>query len=141
MMAQSKELPIKLIDNKIVHKNPQAYVTASLALRCIVESWRQSLFSFEWLDENGQVRANKDLEDTQKSKYDSIYAAYKTGIPMERPVLGVGVMENIEIGSRKDVLLTLYSLGIEKLDVHIPKSCICDFEKFMLDCPDEVFKI
>lgn len=131
MKAQPKEIPIMLTENKSVLKDPSKYVTMRVALKCVVESYRQSLFSFEWLDSNGDVKSSGDLLDTQKSKYDSVYAAYKAGMPMERPVLGVGIGEHIEIGSRRDVLLTLFSLGVRKLDVHVPKSCVDDFNKFM----------
>ena len=131
MRAQQKEIPIILTDNRSVVKDPAKYITMRVALKCVVESYRQSLFSFEWLDGKGGVKSPDDLLDTQKSKYDSVYAAYKTGIALERPILGVGVGEHIEIGSRRDVLLTLYSLGVRKLDVHVPKSCIDDFNKFM----------
>lgn len=131
MKAQAKEIPIILTDNKSALKDPAKFMTVSLALQCVVESYRQSLFSFEWLNGDGEVRTQSELEDTQKSKYDSVYAAYKTGIALERPVLGIGIGDNIEIGSRRDVLLTLYSLGVRKLDVHVPKSCADDFAQFM----------
>ncbi len=130
-MVQPIEYPTKLIDNKTVHESSRQYVTVNVQLQRIVESWRQSLFSFEWLDKNGQVRPPETLKDTEKSKYNSVYMAYRTGIPMERPILGLGVMDNVEIGSKKEVLLTLYSLGIAEMDVHVPDSCLKDFQKFM----------
>lgn len=128
--AQTTNFPLKLINNNATHQNPDKYSIMRVALKSVVESYRGSLFSFEWLDKNGAVRDHDSMEDTQKSKYDSVYAAYKTGIPLERPILGIGLSDNIEIGSRRDVLLTLYSLGIKELDVHIPQSCLSDFKKF-----------
>ncbi len=129
-MAERVTLPIKLIDNKAVQSNPQKYVSITVILQGVVDSYKGSLFSFEWLDQDGNVRQPKTMDDVQKSKYDSVYTAYKTEMPLERPILGIGMMENIEIGSRRDVLLTLYSVGVETMDVHIPKACLDDFKQF-----------
>lgn len=129
-MANPALLPINLIDNKAAQARADKYMRITIDLKRIIESYRQSLFSFEWLNSEGAIRPREALEDTHRSKYDSVYAAYKSGIPLERPILGIGMLDNIEIGSRRDVLLTLYSLGIIAMDVHIPKACHDDFKPF-----------
>lgn len=40
-------------------------------------------------------------------------------------------MENVEIGSRRDVLLTLKSMGQSHMDVHVPKTLAAEFEDYL----------
>jgi hypothetical protein len=47
--------------------------------------------------------------------------------------LGIGLQDNVEIGSERAVLLTLAALGYETMPVHIPKSNESDFKHFRAD--------
>ncbi len=122
---------LKLIDNRAATQNTTKYVTICINMDAVVESWRGSLFSFEWLTPRGEVMASDKMRDVEREKFQSVQFSYKESLPLERPILGIGVMDNIEIGSRRDVLLTLYSLGVKTLDVHVPKSNIEDFKDFV----------
>ena len=92
-----------------------------------MKSWKISLFSFEWLTPEGQIRKPSELPSKEQEKYQNILSAYSKGDELERPILGIGVMDNIEIGSRRDVLLTLAAQGIDRLEVHIRKQNHEDF--------------
>ena len=119
------------IDNSSLKGRESSFITIELDIAKIVKDWKASVFSFEWLTPEGQVRTLDVLGETQTEQYQKVETAFKCGETLERPVLGLGVMDNIEIGSRKEVLLTLCALGVEKIDVHVPKSCLKDFQKFI----------
>lgn len=52
-------------------------------------------------------------------------------VRLERPVLGIGIMDNIEIGSGRDLFLCLAARGAISVPVHIPKSHEHDFRIFI----------
>ena len=55
----------------------------------------------------------------------------KNNDPIERPILGLGINDHVEIGSGRAILLTLADHGYDKIEVHIPKSNKDDFKKYM----------
>lgn len=122
---------INLVDNSSIKGREEKFTTLEVDLHKIVKDWKTSLFSFEWLLPNGQVRTIEDLTENRAAQFRETESAYKHERPMERPVLGLGMIENVEIGSKKEILLTLYSLGVVKMEVHVPTSCLKDFQKFM----------
>ena len=67
-------------------------------------------------------RANVTLEEVE--------AALKSGRPIERPVLGIGIMDNVEIGAGKAVFLTLAAAGHKQIEVHIPSGNRDEFSPF-----------
>ena len=58
---------------------------------------------------------------------------FKVNKPIEKPVLGIGLLENIEIGIGRHVFLTAAHLGYKKIPVHIPKSHADDFLPFIYE--------
>lgn len=122
---------LKLIDNPTLKGREANFIIIDIDSDKIIKSWKLSLFSFEWLTPEGKVKDEKSLEADKAEKFKQVQAAYNDNQSLERPILGLGIMDNVEIGSRKEVLLTLYSLGIKNLSVHIPKNCLNDFKKYM----------
>ena len=122
---------IKLTDNISIKGREDKFTLMEVNLSKTIKAWQESVFSFEWLNPNGKIKAVNDLSDSYAKQYQDVKKLYEHNKALERPILGFGIMDNVEIGSRKDVLLTLHTLGVAKLEVHIPKSCIKDFEKFM----------
>lgn len=122
---------ISFIDNTSLKGREDKYETIEVNLTSVLESWKISLFSFEWLLPDGSIRPESQLPETEKEKYQKVLKAYKKEEPLERPILGIGIMDNIEIGSRRDVLLTLFSQGVESMSVHIPISAREDFTPYL----------
>jgi hypothetical protein len=121
----------KIIDNPSLKGREDNYETIEVNLKAILESWKISLFSFEWLTPEGQIRSPEQLPEKEKAKYKVVLTDFQSKKFLERPILGIGIMDNIEIGSRRDVLLTLKTQGIETLSVHIPKSNMQDFLPYL----------
>jgi hypothetical protein len=122
---------LHLIDNPSLKGREKAYTLIDVDLTKILKSWRVSLFSFEWLTPDGAIRKPKDLPEREREKFEAVLADFQSGVSLERPILGIGVLDNVEIGSRRDVLLTLMSQGVKKMTVHIPISVQNDFEEYL----------
>ena len=123
---------INLVENPAVQANPEKYMKIRVSLDKIVKSWRQSLFSFEWLLPDGSVRAPDEMIEKQRLKYEDVLHSLQNDAPLFMPILGIGVMDNIEIGSARENLLTLYTQNIKTLDVHILKMDEEEFTKFLV---------
>ncbi len=124
---------IKFINNKAALSNPDKYVGITIDVARTLESWKQSLYSFEWLDENGQIKRFEDLNGAEADKRRAVDDALKNNQPIEKPVLGIGMLDNVEIGSGRAVFLTLSTKGLKTMPVHIPVSCESDFKEFLAE--------
>ena len=120
-----------LKDNTTLKDRADKFTILQVDLSKIVKDWKKSLYSSEWLLPDGAVRPPEKLTTEYRHQYNNVEQVYQLSGTLERPILGLGMMDNVEIGSRKEVLLTLARLGVETMDVHVPKSCLEDFKKFM----------
>ena len=122
---------LSFIDNPSIKGRESRYEIVNVAASKTLKSWKLSLFSFEWLDENGAIRKIDDLPLKERDKRLKVEDFIKSGVAVERPVLGIGIQDNIEIGAGRDVFLTLAASGVEIIQVHIPISCKKDFKQFL----------
>jgi hypothetical protein len=107
------------------------YMTVSVNVAKALKSWKSSLFSFEWLDGTGAIRPLDDLPLHERDKRLRVESTLKSGGAVERPVLGIGILDNIEIGAGRDVFLTLAAQGLSSIEVHIPASNAKEFKGFI----------
>ena len=118
---------ITFIDNNAAIAKPDRFVEIHIDTRKAVESWRLSLFSFEWLRKDGSIKAHSELAPKDQAKREAIENLIERKAPIAKPVLGLGIEDNVEIGSGRDVLLTLCDMGVETLPVHVLKTHLHDF--------------
>ncbi|MEM8832937.1 MAG: hypothetical protein AAGB32_00200 [Pseudomonadota bacterium] len=123
-------MSIIFIDNQIVTAKPDQYLTLNVDTAKTLKSWKNSLFSFEWLTPDGKIRSEAEMADTVLQQYQTVRELINKGDSLKRPVLGVGLIDNVEIGSGKDVFLTLASENIDTIEVHISKKDQDFFESF-----------
>ncbi|MCB9987948.1 MAG: hypothetical protein H6868_01290 [Rhodospirillales bacterium] len=121
----------RFTSNPAIKGREESYITLSVNLETVLKSWRHSLYAFEWLDEKGAIKPFESLPESEKSRYLMIETAFEKGQPLEQPVLGIGLMDNVEIGAGKAVLLTLAAHKVKTMPVHIPKSHRDDFRPFL----------
>lgn len=119
------------IDNPAIKGREEKFLTCNVAIAPVIASWRDSLFAHEWLKSDGSLKPIAELNDANRQKRLDVEAALKEGKPLPKPVLGLGLTDNVEIGSGKDVLLTLASLSEAIVSVHIPKSHADEFKLFL----------
>lgn len=119
-----------MTDNAAVKGREDRYRVIRIDGGKALKSWKKSLYSFEWLRPDGAIRALDDLPLAERQKRLEMENSLKKGGPIERPVLGIGVLDNIEIGAGRAAFLTLVALGYKTIEVHIPKTNEDDFRPF-----------
>lgn len=119
------------IESGAVKGREERYVTLNVDVTKTLASWRASLYAFEWLTEEGVIRALDQLEAAEAEKRRRVEAALANGGALEKPVLGIGMLDNVEIGAGRAVFLTLAARGAQSLPVHIPKSQREEFSAFL----------
>ena len=114
--------------------NPAAksgFTEIEIDCAAVLKSWQKSVYSFEWLDQNGEIKPAADLSETEGRRRFDIEKSIKDGEKIEKPILGLGVMDNVEIGSGRAALLTLIDHGHTSLPVHVPNSQKDEFAAFL----------
>jgi len=118
-------------DNPAALGRPGHYKEITVNIAKIMESWRASLYAFEWVLPDGRIKTLPELPETEQSKRRAVEEKLQNGQPLEKPVLGIGLLENVEIGSGRATLLTLAAHGIETMPVHVPLSSEDEFVLFL----------
>ena len=121
---------IRFIENPAVKGREENYTTLYVRVPEVLDSWKNSLFSFEWLDANQQIKPIEGLAESEKQKRQRIEHILAQGLPVEMPVLGMGMLDNVEIGIGRDIFLTLAANGVTRIPVHIPILHKDDFSPF-----------
>lgn len=124
-------LEISLLDSPSLKGREDRYEIARVDTVKILKSWRSSLFSFEWLNQDGSIRTLDELPLHERDKRLKVEKLLASGAPLERPVLGIGLLDNVEIGAGREIFLTLAATGHDRIEVHIPVSCRKDFKQFL----------
>ena len=123
--------PDRFTDNSALKGREEKFVTLDIKVAPVLASWQESIFSHEWLTPDGKIKKMSDMADKVQARRAEIDKILGSDIPLERPVLGIGILDNVEIGSGKDLFLSLAALGMTTIPVHIPKSHENDFRMFI----------
>jgi hypothetical protein len=119
-------------DNASLKGREDRYMVVRVRTAAILESWRASLFSFEWMTRGGALKTIDELSLHERDKRIRVERAMASGGEIDRPVLGIGILDNVEIGAAREVFLTLAAHGLPSVEVHIPRSAQPDFKNFMI---------
>ncbi|PZQ46799.1 MAG: hypothetical protein DI551_04420 [Micavibrio aeruginosavorus] len=122
---------LQFTDNSSLKGREDRYTVVRVDASAILKSWRQSLFSFEWLHPDGSIRGLDDLPLHERDKRIKVEKHLKVGDVLERPVLGIGMLDNVEIGAGRDIFLTLAAQGVPEIEVHVPVSSKSEFASFI----------
>ncbi|MGQ0527354.1 MAG: hypothetical protein ACT4OY_04905 [Alphaproteobacteria bacterium] len=125
--------PVTFSDNPAVSAaaDPGKYVEIMVSAPKVLESWRLSLFSYEWLDGDGRIKPLEALPAHEQHKRLNAETLIRAGQPLIKPVLGIGILDNVEIGSGRAEFMTLAARGVTPIPVHIPRSNLAEFKPFM----------
>lgn len=123
---------IEFTTNATVEARREHYLDVTVDSAAILKSWKHSLFSHEWLTKDGDIRDKKELPASEQHKRERVELAIANGENLPTPVLGIGLLENVEIGAGKAEFLTLAAMGRSEIPVHIPKSNQDDFKDFIV---------
>ena len=119
--------------NKAVVGREAQYADVHVDVAKILKSWRMSLFSHEWMLTDGSLKDLKELPPSEQMKRQAVELTIANGKALPKPILGIGLLDNVEIGMGKPEFLTLAALGHEEIPVHIPKSNESDFKDFITE--------
>lgn len=128
--APADQNTIRFTDNPVAKSRADHYIDITVDTAKIMKSWRQSLFSFEWLLPDGRIKSAGELSEAERSRREIVENAIATRQPLEKPILGIGMIDNVEIGSGRATFLTLVAQGLKTIPVHIPRANEADFKKF-----------
>ncbi len=119
------------IDNPAVAARSDTYLSVTVDVTKVLGSWRESLFSYEWLN-GDRLKTRDELPPNEQPKRQVIEDHLAKGEPLQKPILGIGILENVEFGSGRATFLTLAALGAKKLPVHILKAHKDEFSSFVV---------
>ncbi len=119
-------------ENPSVKLRNQPYETIEVDLEKVLKSWKASLYSFEWLDQDGKIKPVAELKEADQERRRQIEARIEKGMPLEIPILGIGMLDNVEIGVGKAVLLTAAALGTKTMPVHVASVHLDDFKAYIV---------
>lgn len=117
-------------DNPVALAQASRYTELLIDAAKVLQDWRQSLFAHELVDSNGFVKGDDDLNESRLEKRETVRARLQSGAALEKPVLGIGIFDNVEIGAGSDTLATLVMEGVTVLPVHVRSSQVAEFKHF-----------
>ena len=123
--------PPVFIDHEIVRRTPNDYTEMQLHPDKILKAWALSLFAHEVLEKNGAVKTEDKMSDTTLEKFISARHAFEKGEEVTKPVIGVGIMDNIEIGIGREIVAAAKIMSLTEIPVIIRKSQLSDIEKLL----------
>jgi hypothetical protein len=120
-------------DNPVAAAQPDRYAEITVDAVKVLQDWRQSLLAHELIDKNGFVKGDEDITETRLEKRERIRLRLSAGQALEKPILGIGIFDNIEIGAGSNILATLVMEGVTTLPVHVRSSQLRDFDAFKVN--------
>ncbi|HOO50773.1 MAG TPA: hypothetical protein PLK94_05715 [Alphaproteobacteria bacterium] len=118
-------------ENAALKGRETSFILADALVAPVLASWKESLFAHEWLNADGTIRTPADMTETVRVRRKAAEELLNGDKILERPVLGIGIMDNIEIGSGRDLFLAMAARGQDVIPVHIPKSQQEEFRLFV----------
>ncbi len=122
---------VKFIDNPLIADRKDNYLSVVLDSAKIIESWRSSLRAFEWITPEGKIKDIAELKPDAQTERKAVEDKMAKGVTLEKPVLGIGLLENVEIGIGRATFLVAYAHGQKQIPAHIPKAHEKDFKPFL----------
>lgn len=122
---------IHFIPNTIAENAPDTYAKITVDTDKIFESWRYSITSMEWLDHDGNFKTGEKLSSDNQEKLQQALQSLQNNNALECPILGIGIQDNIEIGTGRAHFVALAQNNIKQFDAYIRKSQISDFKTFL----------
>lgn len=121
MSVQSTDQNFKWVSCKGAQDNPDKYVVMQLDLSKLVDSWAMSIVAHEWL-KNGKLKTHKDLQDHLQEEWTTAFEHAQSAKTLVRPILGIGVLDNVEIGTNRAILSVADHLELPSIEVLVPKA-------------------
>lgn len=109
-------------NHEVVQQSPDDYVEMTLSPRVILDAWSLSMFAHELLNKDGSVKAEDGMGEETLSKYLDALEALKRGEDVAKPVIGIGIMDGVEIGIGREIIAACATLSINEMPFHVRKA-------------------
>lgn len=119
-------------DNPHIADRKDNYLPVTVDSAKIIESWRGSLRAFEWITPDGDIKEMAALKPAEQEARKKVEDLLDQGQTLAKPVLGIGLLENVEIGIGRATFLVVAAHGKKEIPVHIPKAHEKDFQPFLV---------
>lgn len=123
--------PPNFCNHIIVDKNPDDYTEIVTSPAAIFDTWRLSFFAHELLRQDGSVKNESELDGNTLQKFIAASEALKRGEAIEKPVLGIGLNDGIEIGIGREIVAAAYHAGEQEITASVRKAQIKDISKLL----------
>ena len=118
-------------DHEVVQRAPEDYVESHHTPQDILKAWATSIFAHEILTDGGEIKPQKAMQEATLEKFIAATDAFKKGESQPKPIIGVGIMDNIEIGIGREIIAAAKDFGIDTLPVHMRKAQAAEIEKML----------
>ena len=122
---------INFYNHEVVQSAPDDYTEAVYSPAQILKAWQASLFAHELLTPEGNIKDQKSMHNATLEKFISALDSIKHEEDLPKPIIGIGIMDNIEIGIGREIVAAALSQGIESIPVHMRKAQANDIQKLM----------
>ena len=117
-------------NNITVASDPGKYVEADVKLMPLLAAWRNSIVASEWIM-NGHPKQPDQLHDIPKEQYARVLSDLETGRPLDKPLLGLGLFDNLEVVTGRAVVYAALTNGFDSLPVQMPAADQKKLEKLL----------
>ena len=118
-------------NHEVVNKSPSDYVEIIVSLAVLVKAWSHSAFAYEMLESGGSIKPDTKMGHDILERYLRAQNALKNGDAVTKPVIGIGIMDNVEIGIGREIAVAAYAIGLDNMPVHVRVQQSKEIEKLL----------
>ena len=118
-------------DHEVVQRTPSDYCEMTLRPEIILKAWSVSIFAHELLNKDGSIKKDNEMTAPTLEKYIHAVEAFKRNEIVSKPIIGVGIMDNIEIGIGREIIAAAKNLSINAIPINVRKAQEKDIRKLL----------
>ncbi len=124
-------------DHEIVQQSPDDYYEMTLNAYSVLKAWSSSLFAHELLKSDGTIKDQSEMSDGTLDKYITATELIKKQESIAKPIIGVGMMDGIEIGVGREIIAVCHQMNIDTIPVQMRKAQRAEIEKLLPSVPND----
>jgi hypothetical protein len=121
----------KFCDHAVVLASPDNYVEMTCSPKDVLDAWSLSIFAHELLNKDGSVKEKTDMVEPTLGKYIDALEMLKRGEDVAKPVIGIGIMDGVEIGIGREIIAASYILKLPKIAFHVRQAQADEIKKLL----------
>lgn len=118
-------------DHEVVQRFPDDYTEITTSPSAILDAWSMSLFAHEILSKDGSIKPESEMTEATLDRYLQAVSSLKKGENLSKPVLGVGIMDGVEIGIGREIIAACITLGVSEITFHVRQGQVDDIKTLL----------